>query len=69
MNDLEARIVALEEKFSHQDDLVFELNKIVADQQTTIIELIKEVGSIGEMASASAGSNMANLKDDVPPHY
>lgn len=70
MSDLEDRIVALEEKFSHQDELVFELNKIVADQQNLIVELIKEVGSLGEMAKSSQGSmNMASLKDDVPPHY
>jgi len=70
MESLEKRIVALEEKFSFQDDLVFKLNKIVAEQDQMITELVKQVRSLGEVAnSAGANSNSVNLKDDVPPHY
>ncbi|OUR97287.1 hypothetical protein A9Q84_13250 [Halobacteriovorax marinus] len=68
MSDLEVRIVSLEEKFSHQDELVFELNKIVANQQEVIVELIKEVRSLGQLSNQD-GSSMSGLKDDVPPHY
>lgn len=67
MNELEKRLVALEEKYSYQDELVNELNKIVADQQTTIGFLVKEVKGLSEMAGA--GSSNSISADEKPPHY
>lgn len=66
MNELEKRLISLEEKFSYQDEIVTELNKIVSDQQSTISFLVKEIKGLSEMASS--GTSM-NLKDEVPPHY
>mgnify|MGYP001093295012 CR=1 FL=1 len=62
MNELEERLVALEEKFSYQDELVNELNKIVAEQQTAIEFLVKEIKGLSEQA-ATGSSN------EKPPHY
>ncbi|WP_372652430.1 SlyX family protein [Halobacteriovorax sp.] len=67
MNELEQRLVALEEKYSYQDELVNELNKIVADQQTTIRFLVKEIKGLSEMAGS--GSSNANSSEEKPPHY
>ncbi|WP_127718145.1 SlyX family protein [Halobacteriovorax sp. HLS] len=67
MKELEERLIALEEKFSYQDQLVTELNKIVSDQQLTISQLIREVKGLSEMNEG--GASARSLKDDVPPHY
>lgn len=67
MKDLEERLVALEEKYSYQDELVNALNKIVADQQSTLEFLVKEIKGLSEMAGS--GSSNANSQDEKPPHY
>ena len=66
MND--ERLTALEIKFSHQDFLVNELNKMVADQQQLIDKLIKEIQQI-KIAMDGNGQSTRTLEDDVPPHY
>lgn len=67
---LESRIIALEEKFSHQDHLVDQLNQIVTAQQLTIDQLKKDVMELklSQNSQGNQGSNRT-LKDDVPPHY
>ena len=70
MTDLEKRIVSLEEKYSHQDDLVSKLNQIVAEQDQTINILIQQVQSLSAIASsANSSSGGVNLSDEIPPHY
>ena len=66
MKELEKRLIALEEKFSYQDEIVNELNKIVADQQGTISFLVKEIKGLSEMANSGSSANSA---DEKPPHY
>ena len=66
---LESRIVALEEKFSHQDYLVDQLNKVVALQQLVIDQLKKDVMELKISQSSSGNQGTRTLKDDVPPHY
>ncbi|EQC52068.1 SlyX family protein [Bacteriovorax sp. DB6_IX] len=67
---LEERIIALEEKYAHQDHLVDQLNKIVAKQELIIDGLILEIRNlrqaIGNMGQGGGGTN---LEDEVPPHY
>jgi len=65
----ENRIVALEEKFSHQDHLLDQLNKIVANQQLVIDQLKKDVLDLKISQSSSGNQGTRTLKDDVPPHY
>lgn len=62
MTELEERLVSLEEKFSYQDELVNELNKIVAEQQTTIEFLVKEIKGLSALTAASS-------TNEKPPHY
>jgi len=66
---LEERIKDLEIKFSHQDDLIDQLNKIVAAQGPMIEKLQNDILEL--RLSQGDNSTQANrtLADDVPPHY
>ena len=65
MEDLEGRIVDLEIKFTHQEDLIDHLNKIVTAQQFTIEKLEKQIKDL-KLESTNSGSDLPNEK---PPHY
>lgn len=65
---IEDRLNDLEIKFSHQDHLVEELNKIVSNQQQLIDKLIKEIQDLKVSVEGNPQSNRT-LEDDVPPHY
>lgn len=65
---IEERLTALEIKFSHQDFLVDELNKLVSDQHQLIDKLFKEIQSLKISLDGNAQS-VRKLEDDVPPHY
>lgn len=66
---LEQRLIALEEKFSYQDHLVDQLNKIVTNQQLTIDQLKKDVLELKLSQNSGGNQGTRTLKDDVPPHY
>ncbi len=66
---LEGRITSLEEKFSHQDYLLDQLNKIVAAQQMVIDELKKDVLELKISQTNGQNQNNRTVKDDIPPHY
>ena len=66
---IEKRVIALEEKFSYQDHLVDQLNKIVTDQQFIIDQLKKDVQELKLSQNSSGNQGTRTLKDDVPPHY
>lgn len=57
------RLNDLEIKFSYQEELLNELNKIVANQQMVIDKLVKEVKKLHE---ESEGDKSLQEK---PPHY
>lgn len=65
MQDLEKRIIDLEIKFTHQEDLIDHLNKIVAAQQFTIDSLLKDIKDL-KLESNSSSSDVSNEK---PLHY
>lgn len=65
---IEERLTALEIKFSHQDILVDELNKMVSDQQQLIDKLVREIQNMKISLDGNPQSVRA-LEDDVPPHY
>ena len=66
---LEDRVTELEIKFSHQDHLVDELNKIITNQQMSIDKLINEIQNLKISIEGNAGQANRTLEDDVPPHY
>lgn len=66
----EERIINLEIKFSHQDQLLDDLNKIVTAQQLTIERLEKEILDLKRSINTENGiSGNRSLADDKPPHY
>ena len=66
----EDRLVDIESKLAHQDQLLHELNDVVTTQQAKIMQLeqlcqslVDRVRAIGEAVPAEAAA------DDRPPHY
>lgn len=66
---LEKRINDLEIKFSHQDNLVDQLNKIISNQQLLIEKLQKDILELKLSQSENGAQASRTLADDVPPHY
>lgn len=69
MDQLDKRLIDLEIKFTHQEELLNELNQIVAKQQLYIEKLVEEVKLLRESHSKSEIQGTRSLKDDIPPHY
>ena len=66
----EDRLVDIESKLAHQDQLLIELNHVVTQQQEKIMKLeelcrslVDRVRSMGDARSADAP------QDEQPPHY
>jgi SlyX protein len=66
----EDRLIDLESKLAHQDQLLNELNDVVTEQQARIMQLeqlstslLERVRSIGESTPDDAA------QDEKPPHY
>lgn len=69
--ELEKKLIALEEKFCHQDHLLGQLNEVVTKQEFIIDELVTHIRNL--LANQGENSNeqmtLENLKDFKPPHY
>jgi SlyX protein len=64
------RIIELEIKAAYQEDLLQELNKIVAGQQQRIDRLETTCSMLNErIKSLSVGGGGAENVEEVPPHY
>ena len=66
----EDRLIEIESKLAHQEQLVFELNEVVTEQQSKIMQLeqlckslVERIRSIGESTTGDTP------RDDRPPHY
>ena len=69
---MEEKLIELETKFSYQEDLLSDLNDIVAKQQLQLDELITEMSGIKEQLQDSAERGSAEghgEQDEKPPHY
>jgi len=69
---MEEKIIELETKFSFQEDLLSDLNEIVAKQQRHLDELITEMSEIKEQLQDAAERGSAEgqeEQDEKPPHY
>ncbi len=67
---MEERIIELESRLAHQDHLLQELNDVLTDQQSRLMQLetlcrtlADRLQAIGEMMPATSGG------DEPPPHY
>ncbi len=63
------RLTALEIKASYTEDLLDELDKVVARQQLQIEALIREVRALLERQPEAGQGTARNLRDELPPHY
>lgn len=66
----EERLVDIESKLAHQDQLLIELNEVITDQQAKIMRLeelysalVERVRSMGEALPGDSS------QDERPPHY
>lgn len=68
--ELEARIIELETKMAFQDDLLNELNSIVAEQSQTVSALLRESYELRQLVKNLSSSNLASQSEETPPpHY
>lgn len=67
---MDARLDDLETKVAFQDDLVEELNRIVAAQQQQIDLLQQQVQLLYDQLRSLAPSHLAaGTEEERPPHY
>ena len=66
---LERRLTDLEIKSAYAEDLVDELNRLVARQQDQIDRLTRELAALRQQGPDSQGGTERNLRDELPPHY
>ena len=69
MNELEKRMNDLEIKFSYQEELLNELNIIVAKQAQVVDDMLVALKSLKDQSTASTTSPSGTLSDEKPPHY
>ena len=63
--EIDKRLIDLEIKFTHQEDLLDQLNKVVTQQKFAMDKLIKEVNEL-KLTSIHGQAEIGNEK---PPHY
>ena len=63
------RLTNIEIKATYIEDLVEELDLIVARQQQQIDLLLREVAELRQPATDNAQTLVRNLRDDLPPHF
>lgn len=65
----EKRLIELEIRTAYQEDLLLELNKIVAQQQHQILLLEKTCQLLHERMSGFRLEQSDEVIDQPPPHY
>ena len=66
----ENRIIDIETKLAHQEDLVDELNQVLIDQQTRISQLEELCRTLAErLQSIGEARGTTSPDDEQPPHY
>ena len=66
----EKRLIEIETKLAHQEDLLNDLNAVVTDQQAQITRLEELCrGLINRVRSISDGAPAGSPDDERPPHY
>jgi SlyX protein len=65
----EDRLVDIEIKLAHQEQQLFDLDKVVTDQQARIMQLEQLVKSLIERVRAIGEGGADTAQDETPPHY
>jgi SlyX protein len=68
-SNTERRLTDLEIKASYGEDLLDELNKLVAKQQAKIDWLLREVSTLRQQSPTADARTPRNARDELPPHY
>ena len=63
------RLTNLEIKATYTEDLVEQLDAIIARQQLQIDLLLREVAALRQPAADSTQTTVRNLQEDLPPHF
>ena len=66
---MESRLTELEIRQALQDDLLDELNRMVATQQKQILALQQEVRSLNQYIQALEPAGRGLPDQEIPPHY
>ena len=69
LHRIEQRLTDLEVKACFTEDLVDDLNRLVARQQDQIDRLLRELGRLRQQGSAAEPTEFRSLRDELPPHY
>lgn len=65
----EDRLVDIEVKLAHQDQLLVDLDSIVTDQQSKIMKLEELVASLIDRVRSMGEGASDSQQDERPPHY
>ncbi len=68
-SDTEQRFIDLEIKIGFMEDLLDNLNALVARQQQQIDQLLREVAQLRQQVPEGGGAAVRSLRDELPPHY
>lgn len=63
------RLTNLEIKTTFTEDLIEQLDQIIARQQQQIDLLLREVAELRQPAEDSTKTSWRSLRDDLPPHF
>ena len=63
------RLTNLEIKTTFTEDLVEQLDQIIARQQQQIDLLLREVAALRQPAGDSTETSGRSMRDDLPPHF
>ena len=66
---IERRLTELEIKASYAEDLLDELNRLVARQQAQIEGLLRELAGLRQQLVSGDAGEFRSLRDELPPHY
>jgi SlyX protein len=69
LHGTEQRLTDLEIKASFTEDLLDQLNQIIANQQQQLDALVREVGELRQRVPESGVVPYQSLRDQLPPHY
>ena len=68
-NITDQRLTNLEIKATYTEDLVEQLDQIIARQQQQLDLLLRELAALRQPALDSAQTTGRHLQEDLPPHF
>ena len=69
-SNIDQRLTDLEIKASFTEDLLDQLDQVIARQQKQLDALTRQLAQLQEQSmQTSAGSVTRNPRDELPPHY